>query len=87
MSTDRCLRCGNFLEIPKTGRHPRYCSARCKEAMKRKRRREEGRALKVAAQASVGDSLDEGAPCHVCAQSPATVGTPAPVLCSGCAHP
>lgn len=81
-----CEVCGSLFERAETGRPRLYCSDRCKEKNKRKVNRERDRAA-VAGLASV--PVDEGGPayCHVCAQQPATVGTPEPLLCQGCARP
>lgn len=82
-----CEVCGIFLKAPSKngGRPRRYCSLRCKGKARRRRDRDEDRASH--AQAASVEPESGPALCHLCAQGPATVGTPHPVLCAGCAHP
>lgn len=86
-----CKVCGIPFKTKATGRPRLYCSDRCKEKDKRRRRRVEERESFAQAravldepefQATAGDAL-----CHVCGAADAVVGTPEPLLCIACSSP
>lgn len=94
MST--CAICGRGFKVKPTGRPRKFCSDRCKEKDKRKRGRDADRASLAGVRGlfQEGDFETDGVAvsgsgpqglCHVCSQRAATVGTPEPLLCQGCA--
>lgn len=80
-----CDICGKTFNRAETGRPRMYCSDRCKEKAKRNRRREEDRTAVARLSELRVSEYDGPAACHVCGQAAATVGSPVPLICGGCA--